>query len=199
MLEGRWLRWILLGVALAGAAGAAQFFTRAAPAPAADAPLILSAYRSLDGANKRPRLFRHAGVDFGAPAGTPVIAAAEGRVVQLLDYGPGCGLGVVLQHPEFKRYTAYCHLGEVLARNGEEVARGHIIGRVGTTGTAGGVPHVHLELCTSACSSHADGDLWGTADPMRIAAGCFDPKRSYSMGRLALTYPIPCGGLYRER
>jgi hypothetical protein len=43
MLEGRWFRWILLGIALAGAAGAAQFFTRAAPAPAADAPLILSA------------------------------------------------------------------------------------------------------------------------------------------------------------
>jgi hypothetical protein len=34
---------------------------------------------------------------------------------------------------------------------------------------------------------------------MKIAAGCFESKRSYPMGRLALTYPIPCGGLYRER
>ena len=199
MGASRWLRWVLLGVVLAGAAGAVQFFTRTAPVPAADAPLILSAYRSLDGANKLQRLSRHAGVDFGAAAGTPVIAAAEGRVVQLIDYGPGCGLGVILEHPEFKRYTAYCHLQAVLVRMGEEVPRGRIIGRVGTSGNAVGVPHVHFELCTNACSSHADGDLWGTADPMKFAAGCFDPHRSYPMGRLALTYPIPCGVLYRER
>lgn len=192
-------RWLLLALVLAGAAGAVQYFTRAAPVPAADAPLLLSTYRSLDGANKRPRLFRHAGVDFGASAGTPVIAAADGRAVQLIDWGPGCGLGVILEHPEFKRYTAYCHLQEVLVRTGEEVSRGRIIGRVGTSGNAVGVPHVHFELCTAACSSHADGDLWGTADPMKIVAGCFDAKRSYPVGRLALTYPIPCGGVYRER
>jgi murein DD-endopeptidase MepM/ murein hydrolase activator NlpD len=199
MPGGRWLRWLLVGVALTGAAGGVQLLTRAAPAPAADAPPILSAYRSLDGANKARRLFRHAGVDFGAAAGTPVIAAADGRVVQVIDWGPGCGRGVILEHPEFKRYTAYCHLREALVRIGEEVAKGRIIGRVGTSGEAVGVPHVHFELCTSPCSSHSDGDLWGTADPMKIAAGCFDAKRSYSMGRLALTYPIPCGGLYRER
>ena len=192
-------RWLLLALVLAGAAAGVQYFTRAAPVPAADAPLVLSKYRSLDGANKRPRLFRHAGVDFGASAGTPVIAAADGRAVQLMDGGPGCGLGVILEHPEFKRYTAYCHLQEVLVRTGEEVSRGRIIGRVGTSGNAVGVPHVHFELCTAACSSHADGDLWGTADPMKIAAGCFLPKRSYPVGRLALTYPIPCGGVYRER
>ena len=124
MGASRWLRWILLGVVLAGAAGAVQYFTRAAPVPAADAPRILSTYRSLEGANKLQRLFRHAGVDFGAAAGTPVIAAAEGRVVQLIDYGPGCGLGVILEHPEFKRYTAYCHLQDGAGADGRGGAAG---------------------------------------------------------------------------
>lgn len=61
MGASRWLRWVLLGVVLAGAAGAVQFFTRTAPMPAADAPPILSAYRSFGGANKLQRLSRHAG------------------------------------------------------------------------------------------------------------------------------------------
>ena len=88
---------------------------------------VLSTYRSLDGANTRQRLLPHAGVDFGGPLGSPVIAAADG-VVSV----------------------------------GEEVARGRIIGRMGMSGNALGVSHVHFEICTSACRSHADGDLAGT-------------------------------------
>ena len=77
---------------------------------------VLSDYRSLKGANKLPRLLSHAGVDFGGPPGSPVIAAAEGVVIHLTDWPPGCGLGVILSHPEFKRYTAYCHLQDILVR-----------------------------------------------------------------------------------
>ena len=160
---------------------------------------ILSDYRSLKGANNLPRLLPHAGVDFGGPFGSPVIAAAAGVVTNLLDLPPGCGRGVVLSHGEFKRYTAYCHLQEVLVRAGQEVARGETIGRMGTTGNAFGVPHVHFELCTRACMSHADGDLSGTADPLKLSAGCFDPQRTYPLGRLALTYPVPCAGGLGER
>lgn len=160
---------------------------------------VLSDYRSLKGANKLPRLLPHAGVDFGGPPGSPVIAAAEGVVIHLIDWPPGCGLGVSLSHPEFKRYTAYCHLQEILVQRGEEVARGRMIGRMGVSGNAFGVSHVHFELCTSECRSHADGDLAGTADPMTLSAGCFDPQKPYPLGRLALTYPVPCGGVYRER
>jgi hypothetical protein len=68
-----------------------------------------------------------------------------------------------------------------------------------TTGNAVGVPHVHFELCTSACTSHADGDLSGTAGPLKLSAGCFDPQKTYPLGRLALTYPVPCGGERHER
>jgi murein DD-endopeptidase MepM/ murein hydrolase activator NlpD len=160
---------------------------------------ILSDYRSLNGANNRPRLLPHAGVDFGGPFGSPVIAAAAGVVTSVVDWPPGCGRGIVLSHPEFKRYTAYCHLQDVLVQSGQEVARGEAIGRMGTTGNAFGVPHVHFELCTSACTSDADGDLSGTADPLKLSAGCFDPQKTYPLGRLALTYPAPCGGAVHER
>lgn len=169
----------------------------AAPVPK-EVP-VLSEYRSLKGANDLQRLQRHAGVDFGGPLGSPVIAAADGVVTNLIDSPPGCGRGVILSHREFRRYTAYCHLQAVVARPGQEVARGAIIGRMGTTGNAVGVSHVHFELCTSACMSHADGDLWGTADPLKLSAGCFDPQKTYPLGRLSLTYPVPCGGVYRQR
>lgn len=191
------LRVIVLLVVLA-AGLLAYWYARRAPDLPSDVA-VLSTYNSRDGANKLQRLLPHAGVDFGGPLGSPVIAAADGVVADLIDWPPGCGRGVILSHGEFKRYTAYCHLQDVLVRMGEEVARGRIIGRMGMSGNAVGISHVHFELCTSACRSHADGDLGGTADPLKVAAGCFDPQKAYPLGRLALTYPVPCGGVYRER
>ena len=164
--------------------------------PVTEVPM-LSEYASHQGANHLFRLLPHAGVDFGGPLGSPVIAAADGVVRELIDWPSGCGRGVILSHPEFRRYTVYCHLQEILVRVDQEVARGEPIGRIGMSGMAAGVPHVHFELCTRVCRSHADGDLRGTADPLRFSAGCFDPRRSYALGRLALTYPVACGGVVR--
>jgi murein DD-endopeptidase MepM/ murein hydrolase activator NlpD len=175
-----------LAVAVVLAASAA-----AAAEEAADV-VILSPYRSRVGANARPRLLPHAGVDFAAPAGTPVLAAADGVVSMLIDYEPGCGAGVVLSHPRFKRWTAYCHLTRALVTTGQAVARGERIGLSGTSGNSAGVPHVHLELCTTACASHRDGDLRGTQDPLGAALGCYDPQRVYPANRFTLTLPIEC-------
>jgi len=47
-------------------------------------------------------------VDFAAPVGTPVLAATDG-CQHLSTTKPGCGVGVVLSHPRFKRWTVYCH------------------------------------------------------------------------------------------
>lgn len=161
--------------------------------PAAEV-VILSPYRSLLGANARPRLMRHAGVDIAAPVGTPVLASADGVVTMLIDYEPGCGIGVVLVHSVFKRWTVYCHLTRALVTRGQAVSRGESIGLSGTSGNSASVPHVHLEVCTKACASHRDGDLGGTEDPVPAIVGCFDPQRAYPAGRFALTWPVPCRG-----
>lgn len=156
--------------------------------------VILSPYRSLVGANARPRLLPHAGVDIAAPAGTSVLAAADGVVSLLIDYEPGCGIGVVLSHPAFTRWTAYCHMTRTLVASGQTVSRGEPIGLSGTSGNSANVPHVHLELCTTACASHRDGDLRGTQNPLAVVVGCYDPQRIYPADRFVLTWPISCGG-----
>jgi murein DD-endopeptidase MepM/ murein hydrolase activator NlpD len=161
-------------------------------AVATDEVMILSPYRSYNGANNLPRPERHAGVDFGSPLGAPVLAAADGIVSRVIDSESGCGHGVVLEHPGFRRWTAYCHMQSLAVRKGQRVSRGEQIGLVGMSGDAVNIPHVHLELCTFACASHADGDLLGTTDPLAVAAGCFDPKRSYPGDHLALTFPVTC-------
>jgi len=134
------------------------------------------------------------GVDFAAPVGTPVLAAADGVVSMLIDYEPGCGIGVVLSHPAFKRWTAYCHMTRTLVASGQTVSRGERIGLSGTSGNSANVPHVHLELCTTACASHRDGDLAGTQNPLAVVVGCYDPARIYPADRFVLTWPIPCRG-----
>ena len=181
-------------MALARAMLGALLLLVPAAARAQDGPdvVILSPYRSLAGANARPRLRLHAGVDLAAPVGTPVLAAADGTVSLLIDYELGCGNGVVLAHPAFGRWTAYCHLTRALVAPGQAVSRGQPIGLSGTSGNSANVPHLHLELCTVACASHRDGDLRGTQDPIPLIAGCFEAGRAYPADRLALTWPLGC-------
>lgn len=179
--------------ALAGA----LFLSWTRPAPPASAQeggeaLILSFYNSYQGVNSYSRLRPHAGVDFGGKIGAPVLAAADSIVSRIIGLSTGCGKGVVLEHRGFERWTVYCHMSAVSVRQGQTVRRGEQIGLVGTSGNAGNVPHVHLELCTNACVSHADGDLAGTEDPLAHAAGCFDGTQAYPTDRLVVTFPVPC-------
>jgi murein DD-endopeptidase MepM/ murein hydrolase activator NlpD len=184
---------LLLAATLAPPLSSAQ-----AP-PATDAVVILSPYRSYNGANNRPRRQRHAGVDFGSRLGDPALAASDGVVSRIINWPPGCGNGVVIEHPAFKRWTAYCHMQSVTVLQGQAVHRGEQIGLVGMSGNAVNVPHVHMELCTVACASHVDGDLSGTADPLAVAEGCFDPGHSYPRDRLVLTFPVACRFWIRGR
>ena len=85
----------------------------------------------------------HAGQDFPAPTGTPVTAAASGRVA-LAGYDDGWGLTVVLDHGNGVR-TRYAHLSAALVTPGASVTAGAPIGRVGATGHATG-PHLHFEV-----------------------------------------------------
>jgi murein DD-endopeptidase MepM/ murein hydrolase activator NlpD len=134
----------------------------------------------------------HPGVDFGERLGAPVLAAADGIVASVINSPAGCGHGVVIEHPPFERWTTYCHMHAVSVEPGQAVSRGEPIGRVGRSGSTSDVPHVHLELCTFPCASHADGDFLGTEDPLSIADGCYEADRVYPSDRLVVTFPVAC-------
>ena len=91
--------------------------------------------------NRRGRL--HAGIDLRAPRGTPIHAAADGRVVfsgRSGDYGRM----VVIDHGGGVE-TAYAHNSRNLVNRGQRVKQGDIIGNVGRSGNATGY-HLHFEF-----------------------------------------------------
>ena len=88
---------------------------------------------------------QHTGVDFAAPAGTPVRASADG-VVEFAGVQRGYGNVVVLKH--WSNYsTAYAHMSRFasVTHKGAHVSQGEVIGYVGMTGWATG-PHLHYEF-----------------------------------------------------
>src|SRR5205085_534200 len=86
----------------------------------------------------------HPGLDFPAPLGIPVRAAAGGRVVFASHTGGGYGNLVVVAHGGGVR-TRYAHLSRLAVRRGRVVSAGTLLGRVGATGRATG-PHLHFEV-----------------------------------------------------
>lgn len=85
----------------------------------------------------------HAGVDFAAPTGTPVMAAATGRVTFGGWHG-GHGNYIRLQHKPGMD-TAYAHLSRIVVKPGQMVQQGQVIGLVGSTGLSTGA-HLHYEV-----------------------------------------------------
>jgi len=85
----------------------------------------------------------HDGVDLGAPQGTPIVAAADGRVVSA-GWAGGYGRAVEIAHAGGVE-TRYGHMSRIAAYSGEQVHRGDVIGYVGSTGLSTG-PHLHFEV-----------------------------------------------------
>ena len=110
-------------------------FTKPVGVP--DAGEGFGARRIINGQVRAP----HAGLDYSADTGTPVVAANAGRVALVADYFfPG--RLVVLDHG-LGLYTLYFHLEQAEVADGDRVERGQIIGRVGASGRATG-PHLHF-------------------------------------------------------
>lgn len=96
--------------------------------------------RSYNGA---PVSSRHSGTDFSADDGSPVIAAATGRVA-FAGLLATRGNSVILDHGAGV-FTAYHHMSRIDVVEGQEVAQGGQVGAVGMTGLSTG-PHLHWEL-----------------------------------------------------
>ena len=85
----------------------------------------------------------HAGLDFKARHGTPIVAVTDGRVLSAGRAG-GCGNAVKLRHGGGID-TRYCHMSRIAVPRGASVKRGQVIGYVGSTGLSTG-PHLHYEM-----------------------------------------------------
>ena len=86
---------------------------------------------------------RHGGIDMRAPVGTPVKAAAPGRVVLTGDFW-FAGKCVYIDHGA-GLISFYCHMSKILKSNGDKVERGEAIGLSGKSGRVTG-PHLHFSL-----------------------------------------------------
>lgn len=85
----------------------------------------------------------HAGIDFGAPWGSPIVAAADGIVVGA-GWSGGYGRQVQVAHGT-GIVTSYSHMSGIAASPGQPVRQGQVIGYIGSTGLSTG-PHLHFEV-----------------------------------------------------
>jgi murein DD-endopeptidase MepM/ murein hydrolase activator NlpD len=85
----------------------------------------------------------HAGIDFKGPVGSPIYAAADGRVTFT---GQKSGYGNVIEITHGNgMLTRYAHLSRIDVKVGQPVAAGTAIGGLGNTGRSTG-PHLHFEV-----------------------------------------------------
>jgi len=208
------LRAIALTALLAGATLPAGGAASQVAYPAG-APRVLSEFHSMMGANGLRRSQRHQGIDFAGPDGGPILAAADGIVLEAVTescWGPT----IMIDHGRAadgrtRLVALYGHVEAMLVGPGQQVRRGQPIARLGNNQRGfrcmAGVRHLHFQLGQQPRSGPDRGRAWGHTwflhdggaglDPHRFWADgpgrptCFDPARRYPPG--SLTLPVPCG------
>ena len=95
--------------------------------------------RFFNGEERNP----HAGLDFAVPAGTPIKTPAAGKVILIGNYFFN-GNTVFVDHGQ-GFISMFCHMSKIDTQVGQQLARGDVVGRVGSTGRATG-PHMHWNV-----------------------------------------------------
>ena len=97
----------------------------------------------------------HKGLDIAAPSGTPIVAAAEGKVVTAA-YSSSAGNYVMISHGN-GLYTVYMHCSRLAVKEGDTVSAGQVIAYVGSTGISTGA---HLHFGVSKNGSYVDPAIY---------------------------------------
>lgn len=102
--------------------------------------------RPIVGGKKTQGIHGYNGVDIGAPAGTQILAAADGEVIVSRSggYNGGYGNYIVIRHSNGTQ-TLYAHNSRNNVSAGDVVKQGDVIGAVGSTGKSTG-SHLHFEI-----------------------------------------------------
>jgi len=96
----------------------------------------------------------HEGIDISASTGTPIFAAAKGRVIRS-GWVVGYGLTVEIDHG-FGFSTLYGHASKLIVQVGDEVTRGDAIAQVGSTGITT-APNLHYEVKVNGVAQDPSG------------------------------------------
>ena len=124
----------------------------------------------------------HAGLDFPAPTGTPVLTVKKG-VIADAGFSNSAGHYVFVQL-EDGYYSANYHLSEILVQKGDAVEKGDVIGLVGSTGNSTG-PHLHFEIVDRIWGINAGGTAFNPGEYLQGAISVSPKAHGYS--RLSLT------------
>ena len=115
----------------------------------------------------------HAGIDFQSKPAGPVVAAADGKIIDIAFRSQDFGRWVILEHRS-GIYTSYAHLANI-ERNltaGDVVSRGQKLGVIGNSGASASAIHLHYELRKGNYSNPKG--WWGLlpVDPFSLPSRC---------------------------
>ena len=170
-----------------------------------------SRYGVLGGSRSNPR--KHGGIDFYIKAGSPIIAAADGKVygVKVKDKCVGNQFAIYFgKSPDGKKlYATHMHVGKMHVKKGDEVKRGQLVADAGEevkTSCGGGMEHVHFHMSKIKGTGPNDWGSWrflggpkGWINPHEYWTGgkgkpeCFVEGKEYPEG--LLTLPVACNEL----
>jgi murein DD-endopeptidase MepM/ murein hydrolase activator NlpD len=165
----------------------------------ANAPSITQQFRGRDFSGSKKKWDEHYGTDFHAPVGTPVLAVADGVVINSF-WEPAYGNRVEIRHAKdangYAAKTRYVHLKTRLVEKGDVLKRGDQLGELGTTGfLSSGFPHLHMEVVYGPRDSLVvygkDANLFWLDGVGKIT--CYTPElRDVKTEYFRMTYPVPC-------
>ena len=177
-----------------------------------NSPPIISDYHSLYGVlgGSRSRPKKHGGIDFYIKSGSPIIAAADGKVygVKVKDKCVGSQFAIYFGEStdETKLYATHMHVGKILVKKGDEVKRGQHVADAGElvkTSCGGGMEHLHFHMSKIRGGGAGSWGSWrflggpkGWINPHEYWTGgrgkpeCFVEGKEYPEG--LLTLPVAC-------